>query len=66
MKPRVTLQEAAVILREHGFPGCANTVGDRIASGHYSFGQVVAVGATNRRTFLIYRNDLMKWIKERA
>ena len=65
-KPRLTLQETAVILREHGFPGCANTIADRIASGHYSFGQIVSVGATNRRTFVIYRADLLRWIQEKT
>ena len=65
-KMTCNLQEAAEILRKHGMPICATTLGDRIAEGVFSFGTVTSQGKTGRRTFLIFRNDLMRWISEKS
>ena len=63
----VTVNEALSILRAAGMPATASTLADGIESGVYPFGRMVRKSeTTGRRTFEIFRVDLMSWIDSKT
>lgn len=61
-KLKVGINEARSIIAAAGIPMSNTTLADGIATGIYPFGRVVRVTETGRRTFEIFRVDLLAWI----
>lgn len=62
----VTVNETLSILRAAGMPATASTLADGIESGVYPFGRMVRKSESGRRTFEIFRVDLMSWIDSKT
>lgn len=66
-KITVTVNETLAILRASGMPATASTLADGIESGAYPFGRMVRKSeTTGRRTFEIFRVDLMAWLESKT
>ena len=57
----MTIGEVAADLRSLGIKVSEKRLSDGIASGIYSFGKVLNVGETGRRTLQIFRSDYERW-----
>lgn len=64
-KLKVGINEARNILAAAGIPMSNVTLADGIAAGIYPFGRVVRVTETGRRTFEIFRVDLLAWAESK-
>lgn len=65
MKLSLTLKEACDICKEHGWVIDKAAMGRGIADGRYSFGAVIGEGQTGRKTYEIFRGDLIRWLEEK-
>lgn len=67
IKLTVTLNEAMEIMREAGYSITGATLADGIESGAYPFGRLVRKSeTTGRRTFEIFRIDLLRWLESKT
>lgn len=64
-KLNLTLQEACDICKEYGWVIDKVVLGKGIADGRYSFGTVIGEGATGRKTYEIFRGDLIRWLQDK-
>lgn len=66
-KLTVTINEALDIMRKAGVPVSSATLADGIESGNYPFGRLVRKSeTTGRRTFEIFRIDLLRWLESKT
>ena len=66
-KLTVTINEALEIMRNAGVPVSGVTLADGIESGVYPFGRLVRKSeTTGRRTFEIFRVDLLRWLESKT
>ncbi len=65
MSPRLTLNETAALFREYGVAIDQRRIADGIVDGSYPFGRLVGEsGHTGRRTFEIWRKDVVAYLTE--
>lgn len=67
MSPRLTLNETAALFREYGIAIDQRRIADGIVDGSYPFGRLVGESEhTGRRTFEIWRKDVVAFLTERS
>ena len=64
-KLRMNLNDVAKLFRENGIPSNASKIAEGISSGAYPFGRVVNTSAGGRRTFEIWRVDVLAFLRSR-
>lgn len=64
-KLALTIKEACAICKEYGWIVDKTVMADGIAEGRYPFGRVIGEGTTGRRTFEIFRGDLVRWLEDK-
>lgn len=62
----LTVHQAMRICRENGWPINQYQLTDGMEKGVYPFGRLVNTGATGRRTFEIFRGDLLRFLYEKS
>lgn len=62
----ISATQAVQILRERGIRMSVPRLIHGIEAGYYSFGRVIGVGESGRRTVEIYRKDFEEWMEEIA
>lgn len=66
MKLTMNLTEVAQLFRQHGVPADPNKIADGIATGRYPFGKLIAVSPNGRRTFEIWRVDVLRFLEDKT
>ena len=59
----ISATEAVRLLRERGIRMSVQRLIHGIEAGYYSFGEVVNVGESGRRTVEIYKPEFEKWME---
>lgn len=62
----LTVHQAMQICRENGWQVSQSQFTDGMEKGIYPFGRLVSTGSTGRRTFEIFRGDLLRFIYEKS
>lgn len=65
-KLTMNLTEVANLFRQHGVPADPMKIAEGIVSGRYPFGSVVAVSPNGRRTFEIWRVDVLRFLEDKT
>lgn len=65
VKLTMNLNDVAKLFRENGIPANAAKIADGISSGAYPFGRVVSTSENGRRTFEIWRVDVLAFLQSR-
>lgn len=62
----LTLKETAELCKSFGWQVDVSILADGISSGRYPFGKVISTGKTKRRTFEIWRADVLAFLQEKG
>ncbi len=63
---KLNMKQTEQLLREHGFWLSASDIADGIETGVYPFGRLVRVSEDGRRTFEVFRGDVIEWVMKKA
>lgn len=58
---RMTIKDVAEDMKRRGCGMTNSTIAKNIECGAFTFGKVIGIGETGRRTFLILRRDYESW-----
>ena len=65
-KLTLTINETAALCREHGWAVGKEQLAEGIAEGRYPFGKILRVGNTGRRTYEIWKADVLAYLREKG
>ncbi len=65
-KLTLTIDEAVALCRRHGWVVGKTQLAEGIAEGRYPFGKILRVGNTGRRTYEIWKTDVLAYLREKG
>lgn len=65
-KLTLTINETVALCREHGWVVGKEQLAEGIAEGRYPFGMILRVGNTGRKTYEIWKADVLAYLREKG